>query len=314
MDGDVTPAVAVVVLDWDGGEESLAALASVAETAPAARLIFVDNASRAPVLAEVRARFPTALVIENTTNLGYAGGNNVGLAAARAAGCSRALVLNNDATLEPGALDAMLGVAAADPRVAIVGARILDARAPATLDMAWGEVNWRQSLVGLPGRGGPDGPRWAVERDADWVSGCALLLCLDRLEGVGLFDEAFFAYHEEVDLCARARHAGLRVVYAGAACVRHRGEGSSGGGYVSRKQYFAGRNMVRFVRRHADLWQTMQFWIFFLGTIPLQWLRRLASGESRGVALKVRGAWDTLAGRPLPRRMLELDHSQGESS
>ncbi|MFP6665184.1 MAG: glycosyltransferase family 2 protein [Deltaproteobacteria bacterium] len=314
MGGDTTPAVAVVVLDWDGGEESLAALASVAETAPAARLIFVDNASRVPVLAEVRARFPAALVIENTNNLGYAGGNNAGLAAARAAGCTRALVLNNDATLEPGALDVLLGVAAANPHVAIVGARILDARAPTTLAMAWGEVNWRQSLVGLPGRGGPDGPRWAVERDVDWVSGCALLLCLDRLDEVGLFDETFFAYHEEVDLCARARKAGLRVVYAGAARVRHRGEGSSGGGYVSRKQYFVGRNMVRFVRRHADLRQALQFWMFFLGTIPLQWLRRLASGESHGVVLKMRGAWDTLAGRPLPRRMLDLDHRREDGS
>ena len=139
-------------------------------------------------------------------------------------------------------------------------------------------------------------------------SGAALLLTRRGLERVGLFDEEFFAYLEEVDWCARARAAGLRVVWAGDAVVEHRGEASSGGGsYVSRKQYLVARNAVLFARRHGSLAQRLMFFTFFFGSLPLQWLRRWPRGEAAGVGLKLRGVCDALRGRPLPRAALGLD-------
>ncbi len=301
--------VAVVVLDWNGGEETLACLDSVFSQRDASPEVFlVDNASREPVTAEARARFPTLVVLRNERNLGYAGGNNVGLRAARAAGADHVLVLNNDATLEPGALKALLDAARSGDGIAAVGARIRSRADPTRLWMAWGEITYRQSLVRLVGQDAVDGPAYGDRRDVPWVSGCALLLTREGVDAVGLFDEDYFAYHEEVDWCARARARGLRIVYAPAAVVVHGGESSSGGGrYVSRKQYLAARNMVRFVRTHGSLAQRLKFTLFFVSSLPFQLVRRTMSGEQRGVLLKIRGALDALRGRPLPRAELELD-------
>lgn len=303
------PRPAVVVLDWNGGEETVGCVASlVATTPPGTIRILVDNGSREPVVDRAREVDPGLRVLRAGRNLGYAGGNNLGLRLALELGATHVLVLNNDARLEPGALAEMLAVAAADPLVGAVGAKILRRDDPARLWFAWGEVDWRQSLVRLVGVGERDDGRFDAPGDVPWVSGCAILLSRPALGSVGLFDEEFFAYHEEVDWCASARERGLRVVYAPRARVVHRGEGSSGGHrYVSRRQYLTARNAILFARKHGSPAQRARLALWLAATLPLQWLRRLASGEQEGVALKVHGILDGLRRRPLPRARLGLD-------
>jgi GT2 family glycosyltransferase len=127
------------------------------------------------------------------------------------------------------------------------------------------------------------------------------------LERVGLFDENFFAYHEDVDWCTIAREKGFRVVFAPGARIFHKGHRSSGGkGYVTPRQYLAGRNMVLFVRKHARWHQSLMFLLLTLGTLPFIFLRRLLTAEHRGVLLKVRGMLDALRDRPLPLEELGL--------
>ncbi len=305
-----SPRVAVVVLDWNGPDDTRECIASVLASDHAPLDVFlVDNASRAPVLDEIRARHPEVRTIANPSNLGYAGGNNVGIRAALAAGAEWVLVLNNDARLRPDTISALVRVASADPRIAAVGAKILRLDDPSRLWMAWGEVDYRQSLVQLVGANAPDGPRFAQQRDVSWVSGCAILLGRDALDRIGAFDEDFFAYHEEVDWCASAREHGLRVVYAPHAVVLHRGQASSGGSsaFVSRRQYLTARNMVRFVRKHASTAERWRFALYFAAMLPTSYVKRLLRGEGEGVRLKLEGALDALRDRPLPRARLGLD-------
>ena len=301
--------LAVVVLDWDGGDETLRCLESVAASSGLRpRMILVDNASASPVIDQAQRRIPGLEVYRNSANLGYSGGNNIGLRAALDAGAEYVLVLNNDARVFPETLREMVEVARADDAIGAVGARVLLEEEPSRLWMAWGEVTFGQSLVRLAGRGDRDAVGYRRQRDVAWVSGCAILMTRRALERVGLFDEAYFAYHEEVDWCARVREAGMRVVYAGEAAVVHRGEGSSGeGDYVSRKQYFASRNAVRFVRRHGSLSQRIRFFLLLGLTLPLQYAKRVLLGEGHGVVLKARGLVDALLDRPLPRSALGLD-------
>jgi GT2 family glycosyltransferase len=303
------PEVAVVVLDWNGGAETLRAVESaVASGYPGLAVWLVDNASRAPVLDEARRRFPGVHTVANPRNLGYAGGNNVGIRHALAAGAEYVLVLNNDARVDPLAIGAMVAVAEREPRIGAVGAKILRADDPRRLWIAWGEVTYRQSLVRVVGGGERDGPRFAGDREVPWVSGCAILLARRALEAIGSFDEEYFAYHEEVDWCARARESGFRVVWTSRAVVRHVGQASSGGGsYVSRRQYLTARNMVLFVARHASPLERVKFAGFLCATLPLQYLRRLATGEAEGVRLKMKGMRDALRGRAIPRDELGLD-------
>jgi len=296
------------VLDWNGAADTLECLPTVlAQRHRPLDVWLVDNASRAPALDEVRRRHPEVRTIANASNLGYAGGNNVGIAAALAAGADWVLVLNNDARLRPDTVEEMLAAAGSDPRVAAVGAKVLRLDDPSRLWMAWGEVTYRQSLVRLVGQDAPDGPAFANARDADWVSGAAILLARRALEALGGFDEEFFAYHEEVDWCARARARGFRVVWAPRAVALHRGSAAGGASYVSRRQYLTARNMVRFVRRHASPAQRLKFALCVAATLPASWVRRRLRGEQEGVALKVRGFVDALRGRPIPRARLGLD-------
>lgn len=303
------PRVAVVVLDWNGADDTLACIASVcASRWQPLDVWLVDNASRRPVLDEVRRRHPAVRTIANATNLGYAGGNNVGLRAALAAGAEYVLVLNNDARLAPDTIDELMAVALADPRIGAVGAKILRLEEPTRLWMAWGEVDYRQSLVRLVGENAPDDDAFSRVRDVAWVSGCAILLARAALAAIGPFDEEFFAYHEEVDWCATAREHGFRVVFAPRAVVLHRGQASSGGPtFVSRRQYLTARNMVRFVKKHGSLAERVRFALFFGAMLPLSWVKRRLHGEHEGVELKLLGALDALRGRPIPRARLGLD-------
>lgn len=303
------PRVAVVVLDWNGGAETLACLDSVLATRFRPLDVWlVDNASRAPVLDEARRRHPEVRTIANPSNLGYAGGNNVGIRQALAAGADFVLILNNDARLRPDTVDEMVAVARRDARIAAVGAKVLRLEDPRRLWMAWGEVTYRQSLVRLVGENELDGPAVSAERDVDWVSGAAILLARPALLALGAFDEDFFAYHEEVDWCASAREQGWRVVYAPRAVALHRGQASSGGRvFVSRRQYLTARNMVRFVKKHASPVERLRFALWFAASLPFSYVRRRLRGEEEGVRLKLRGIRDELRGRPIPRARLGLD-------
>src|SRR5262249_30581182 len=157
------------------------------------------------------------------------------------------LLLNNDARLRAGATAAATAVLATDPGIAAVGAKVVTREDARRLWLAWGRVTYRQSLVTLYGADVLDGPEWNITRDVDWIAGCAMWMRAKALEQIGLLDEAFFAYHEEVDWCASAREAGWRIVYAPGAVVAHTGRGSDGSRAAIRiRKYFAARNTVLF--------------------------------------------------------------------
>src|SRR5207247_2078929 len=140
-------------------------------------------------------------------------------------GAGVVLVRNNAARVRPGATAAACQALGADQRIAAVGPKVLARDDPSRLWLAWGEVTWRQSLVALRGAGEPDGPAWSAARDVDWIAGCAMWMRRDALAAVGLLDETLFAYHEEVDWCARARGAGGGGGCRPAAVVTHTGRG-----------------------------------------------------------------------------------------
>src|SRR5438445_675931 len=142
--------------------------------------------------------------------------------AALSRGASTVLLLNNDARVTPGATAAATGLLGSDPCIAAVGAKVLSRTEPGRLWLAWGEVTWGPSLVALHGAGELDGPSYGSPRPVDWIAGCAMWLRAEALAAIGLLDEEFFAYHEEVDCCTRALAAGL-VVGLYAAAFRHYG-------------------------------------------------------------------------------------------
>ncbi|MCW5892321.1 MAG: glycosyltransferase family 2 protein [bacterium] len=295
------PRVAVSVLHWGDPADTLRCLASVAASAPAPALVAVlDNGTGtldAGALAHVA---PVATLVRVPENLGFAGGHDLLLARALEAGATHVLLLNNDATVAPDAIAALVRAATAEPRVGAVGAKVLSAADPTRLWLAWGRVTWRAALVERVGRGQPDGPAFDDVRAVEWVPGCAMLLTREAIATVGALDEAFFAYHEDVDWCVRARAAGFRILFAPAARVVHRGEG--GRGLANPARYLSARNTMLFARKHAGARE----WLRLGVTIGASLARETVRGDRAVTALLWRGYRDGLFGRPLPLRELGL--------
>jgi GT2 family glycosyltransferase len=266
-------------------------------------LIVVDNGTGALDAAMVEG----AELIALPANTGFAGGSNVGLRRALDAGADFVLLLNNDATLDPACLGELVRAAASGPRTAAVGAKVLSASDPTRVWATWGRITWRAALVELVGRNEPDDARFAALREVEWVPGCALLLARPALEDVGLLDEDFFAYHEDVDWCLRARARGWRVVFAPAARVVHRGEGSlAGRGRANPARYLSARNSVLVARKHAGAREALRLAVTVAASLPLEALRSWRRGEPRVAALLLRGYRDGLLGRDVPVRELGL--------
>jgi GT2 family glycosyltransferase len=302
----VSDRVVAVIVHWQDAADTLGCVENVAADAGIATIV-VDNGSHEPVGEFLARRHPEVTCVRSPENLGFAGGANLGMRAALARGAGTVLLLNNDARLRPGAVAAARRVLATDPTIGVVGPKVLLREDPQRLWLAWGRVTWRQSLVGLCGAGAPDGPAWSAQRDVEWVAGCAMWFRAAALDAVGLLDEAFFAYHEEVDWCTRARRQGWRVVYAPDVVVTHTGRGSSGGSRSVRiRKYFGARNSILFARKHAGPRQWATLGLCLATSLPLQLLWHLPRGDAGDVWLKVRGIADAFAGRRPPLDELGL--------
>jgi len=302
----VTGRLAVVIVHWQDPGETLACIDSLAAEPPD-HVIVVDNGSREPVGELLADHAPHVDVVRLPENRGFAGGANVGMERALARGADVVLLLNNDARLYAGAQAAARAALGGDRRIAIVGARVVTREDPARLWLAWGDVTYRQSLVALRGADVPDGPAWRTPRDVAWVAGCAMWFSAEALRALGLLDEAFFAYHEEVDWCARARDAGWRVVYWPDAVVTHTGRGSHGNPRSIRiRKYFAARNAILFARKHARPRDWAKLVAFLAMTLPFELVYRTATGSGTDTRLKLEGIRDAVTGRRPPFERLGL--------
>ncbi len=224
----MSPRVSAIVVSYEAQDHLGACLASLRDHGgPGLETIVVDNASRDGSADLVARAHPEARLVRNATNAGFGRACNQGAALASAPDL---LFLNPDARLTPGALDALLRALDEDPGVGVVGPRTLsdDGTPQLSFGPALGLVaEWRQRrLVRGVRERDPEVLRrveamTAAAGEPDWVSGSCLLIRRSAFERVGGFDEAFFLYEEDVDLCLRVRAAGWRVRFEPRAVVRH---------------------------------------------------------------------------------------------
>jgi len=193
--------------------------ACLRSVAPAGQIIVVDNASADQTRDIVRREAPTATLIENAVGLGFGNGCNCGI---RVAGREFLLMINPDAELEPGALDALVAAADRYPKAGIIGPTILNPDGTVEPSHDDGLFERRPRGAEVP----PEGDLCAA-----YLSGAVLLVRKTALDEVGGFDPAIFLYYEDDDLCYRFRAKGWSLVRIAAARVRHVGGGSIGSGW-----------------------------------------------------------------------------------
>ncbi len=222
-------ALSVIIVSWNAREKLAACLESLSRYAPDAEVIVVDNASGDDSANTVRAEFPTVRLLENKSNEGFAAANNRGAAVAS----GRYLCfLNSDTQVGPESLDELCEHLAGHPTSGIVGPRIV--LESGQIQRSYGRAPnlWTESAFFLGTvTGAIPNPftLWrnmgfgfrSVTTPVDWVSGCCLLLRRDTFERVSGWDEDYFAYYEDVALCAKVRALGLRVLYLPSSRITH---------------------------------------------------------------------------------------------
>jgi len=288
--------VTIVVLNWNRRDETLACLESLrAADLGGAAILVVDNHSGDGSVEAIRARFPEVGALPLAENCGYAGGNNAGIRAALAAGAQGVLLLNNDTRVMPDFLIGLLWAIDSAPRAAAVCGAIHRFDRPEMLDVAYAQVRFNQRIaVQLCGVNALPGHGFESRQMVEVVAGCCVLFRAEALREVGLFDEAYFAYHEDVDWSLRARRAGWVLLYEPLSRVLHRASSSTAvaqrpaaaaaGAAASDlpnaeplpwnpiRTYLGSRNLIRLVQTYATPAEKRSFLMSCAYEIPLEFL------------------------------------------
>jgi hypothetical protein len=251
----MTP-VWIIVVNWNQKQLTLECLASLERACGSdCRVLVVDNGSTDGSAEAVRRGFPGVELLETGSNLLYAGGNNAGIARALAGGAELIVLLNNDTVVDPGCIEALRSHMTSRSRCGIVGPKILYAEPPDRIWYAGGELSFWRGEMWHRGIRETDRGQYDTAGDTGYVTGCCLMIRREALERVGLLDERFRMYGEDVDLCLRVRRAGFEIRYEPSGRVWHRISVSSGGHLSWAKQRRKAVSMVRFFLRHAAWYQ-----------------------------------------------------------
>jgi N-acetylglucosaminyl-diphospho-decaprenol L-rhamnosyltransferase len=253
--------LAIVIVTYNSRDEIDAALRALHEPRPRVdhEIVVVDNASSDGTAAHVRSRWPDVRVIDAGANLGFAAANNLGI---RSMSSELVLLLNPDTRAPGEAIDRLAAYLDAHPDCAIAGPRIVDGQGRAELSfgaMISPLAECRQKLLVTGSQ-----RQWpivtpAVERmtsttrSVDWVSGACLMVRRSDLDAVGLLDERFFMYTEDVDLGAAVRARGRHVVFVADAQIEHlRGRSVRTASSATAVAYR--RSQVAFYTKHHPRW------------------------------------------------------------
>ena len=271
---DTRPSIAIVIVTYNSRDEIGPCLDSlVGQTEPfRTTIVVVDNASKDGTADLVRGAYPSVRVIDAGGNLGFSKANNIGV---RATESDYVVFLNPDTVTPPGAMQVLVRGLASHQGAAIAGARLLNERGFPELSWGppispWGE--FRQKMIGsLYYRKIRRVVRHIdklsrTPRTVAWVSGAAMVVRRPDLEAVGLFDERYFMYTEDVDLCMAMRKRGRDVLYMAPAEILHaRGKSAARNPDTERLRR---QSQVAYYEKHLPTWAPiLRIWLRFRGLV-----------------------------------------------
>jgi len=272
------PDTSIIVLNYNSCDDTLDCLRSLQHlTYLAAHIILVDNGSTDQTVEAVRQCFPQVTVIETGQNLGFTGGNNIGIRYALDSGAEYIMLLNNDTIVAPDLLDVLIDAMQQNPTLGVVGPTIFYYDQPEIVWSAGGSIDWKRGVTRMMGIGEEDKGQFGhAPREVDFVTGCALLARRDVWETVGLLKDEFFMYWEETEWCVRAARGGFKIAHVPAAMMWHKipldARASS-----TRAYYYMTRNRLLFLR-HTQAGLTT-------------WLRTLAEYARTFASWSLRPKW-----------------------
>lgn len=213
-------------------------------------IVVVDNGSHVDEAAMLRHSYPAIQAIRSEVNLGFAGGNNLGLLHAR---YENILFLNNDMTVTAGFLEPLLVRLHSAREIGMVSPKIMFEYAPDRIQFAgytsMKKITLRNRLIGY---NEIDNGQYDVSMETPYALGAAMLVKREVIEDVGALPEIYFLYYEELDWCIRIREKGYQIWYEPKSKVFHK-ESATSGRLGPLKQYYITRNRFLFAKRNLNL-------------------------------------------------------------
>jgi GT2 family glycosyltransferase len=251
------PLVFAIVLNWNSWQDTLECISALKGQAyKNCRVLIVDNGSIDNSEQRLRNACPDVEVLQSGANLGYAGGNNVGIRHALEKGARYVLLVNPDVVVNTHTVSALMQLAPSVPNIGAMSPVIYRKDRPDSIWFAGGVIEWANGRAFHPHEWGEAGDFHDVEtaagifRPSPWASGCCLLLSTEALKVVGLLDENFFLYFEESDLCQRLLKANFAVGVCLSSRVLHQ-PSTTVQTFSPKQLYYTIRGTLLFFSRHA---------------------------------------------------------------
>ncbi|HEV8583322.1 MAG TPA: glycosyltransferase family 2 protein [Thermoanaerobaculia bacterium] len=286
---EIPPRVAAVVVNYNGREVTLQALASLRRMDyPRFDLIVLDNASTDGSPEAIGQAYPDLRQLRIEVNRGSSAGYAAGFRWAFENGYDYVLLLNNDIEVEPGMLSELIAVAESDSRIGCVGPKCYFHGDRQRLWSAGGILRFRESITRERGYGEIDHGQFDRDEEVDYINGCAILIRRAAAEAAGMWDDLFYICVDDADFCTRIKQHGFRCVYAHRAVLYHMVAFTTGG-YSPGRNFQFGRSGAIYVRRYANPWQWLTYLAFNAAAFPVAWLRELRRGNQAAVIAKLKG-------------------------
>ncbi len=245
------PVISVIIVNYNGYADTIECLQSLKEQiGVVCQPLIIDNASSNDSVAHISKAHPDVKLIEAKHNMGFAGGNNLGIELALAQGYDYLFLVNNDTTLEPDCLQKLLKCAATRPDAAVVIPAIYyygDKTKPwftgSTASIENGVFRHEETDVRVE--------KIDTPFDVPWVTGCAMLVPAPKMREIGGFDTRYFCYYEDVDWSLRAERAKGACVLCPQAVLYHKVFGSSAKKSM-KVHYYAARNRLLCVAKNTS--------------------------------------------------------------
>lgn len=269
--------VTIVVLNWRQKEKTLRCLQSLNKLETPCHIIVVDNGSADGSAAAISKHFTDVELVALPDNVGFATGCNIAIQRALdLATCKYIFFVNNDAVLHPKALSKLLISAGRYPQGAILGPKVYFWHDRRKIWYAGARRRRGVFAATNTGRGKIDSGQYSQIREVDYVFGAAMLIHRRVFDQVGLFDERFFLYLEDLDFCIRAQAKGFPIVFVPGAHVWHEGAASTSHDNALRRSFLI-ESTALFLKKHASpltVLPIMVYWsLLFFSSMVYDFIR-----------------------------------------
>jgi GT2 family glycosyltransferase len=294
-----SPKVAIVIIHFDDVEQTLKCLDALACLQYSNySVIVVDNSPESNQSQYLLQKFPTIISLVMDKNLGFSGGCNAGIAYALSDGVDYVWLLNNDAYCLEDSLCQLVRVAEETQDAGVIGGVLLEQNKGHLKQAGMGYIDYRRAKIFTRE------PHSMESESCDWVCGGNMLLSAPALARYGAFDDAYFLYKEDVELCVRLTRGGYKCVYVPSSKVYHEGSVSTSGQRTIWRYYYGARNRMLFFSQHTS----RPVFIMCLMVFILQLIRHLIFYPIANDKKKVKtrgeylGFWDFIRGKFGQRR------------